>query len=226
MRMQALRTIVLATGLTLLAATATAQQPAPQQRAPAQPRPPAAAAPAPASPSGSADDFKRVLEEQARALKGWPGGIAFQCLVTPAELGTEQHRDICLKASATANAEASRHKIRFGQAPDFRSFVTMMLREQALGLTVQIATSDFKSSVASLVIRIYASRPYSDVVSAGAIKAGANAPRGPLTVPRAGDVIFWEELVVGSGPTAQLASGIGPTIDAKIKQLYAIMAAR
>jgi hypothetical protein len=167
-----------------------------------------------------------VLEEQARALKGWPGGIAFQCLVTPAELGTEQHRDMCLKASATANAEASRLKIRFGQAPDFRSFVTMLLREQALGLTVQISTSDFKSSVASLVVRIYVSRPYSDVVSAGAIKAAANAPRNPLAVPRAGDVIFWEELVVGSGPTAQLAAGIGPTIDAKIKQLYAILTGR
>jgi hypothetical protein len=166
-----------------------------------------------------------LLEEQARALKGWPGGIAFQCLVTPVELGADQHRELCNKAATTANGLAVQHKLRFGQAPDSRNFVAMMLREQSLGLTVQISTSDFKSPVASLVVRIYASRPYSDVVSASAARA-PNAAHNPIAVPRAGDVVFWEEQVVGSGPPAQLASGIAPAIDQKLKQLYGIMTGR
>jgi hypothetical protein len=202
------------------------QQRAPAPAAPAQQRPPAAApAPAPTPAPGPGDDMKRLFEEQARALKGWTGGVAFQCVVLPAELGAEAHRDICTRASATASAVATQAKIRFGQAPDFRSFVTMILREQAVGLTVQVSTSDFKASVASLVVRIYASRPYSDVVSAGA-RTAPNAAQNPLATPRAGDVIFWEEQVVGSGPPGQLAGGIGPALDAKIKQFYAALLAR
>jgi hypothetical protein len=222
MRKQGLRTMVLAAGVVAFAAAASAQQQQQQQPRPPAQRPPAAK---PAAPSQGGDDFKRLLEEQARALKGWPGGIAFQCLVTPAELGADQHRELCTKASTTASALASQHKLRFGQAPDSRNFVAMMLREQSLGLTVQISTSDFKASVASLVVRIYASRPYSDVVSVAAVRA-PNAAHNPIAVPRAGDVVFWEEQVVGSGPPAQLASGIAPAIDQKLKQLYGIMTGR
>jgi len=87
----------------------------------------------------------------------------------------------------------------------------MLLREQSLGLTMQVATSDFKAPVASLVVRIYASRSYSDVVLG---RRGARARRTPRTVRWRRRVpatwCFWEEQVVGSGPPAQLVAGIGP----------------
>jgi hypothetical protein len=168
-------------------------------------------------------EVKRSLEERARAVKGWPGGVVFTCLVAPADLATEPVKQICAGATTSAAAQAAKSKIKLIEAPDQRSFATMILRERALGLTVQVSPSDFSAPLAALVVRVFASRPYSDLVSAAAIK-GPNPAENPLAAPRAGDVLFWEELVIGSGPPAQLGPGIAPAINEKLRQFFADLA--
>jgi len=188
--------LALALGLTVASAATDAQQRAPD------------------------DEQKRVRQEQAKAIRGWPGGIVFNCVVTPADLESQPVKQICTQAASNASALATQAKLKFGQAPDQRSFVATIVRERALGLTVQVSPSDFNAPLAALVVRLFASRPYGDLVSAAAIK-GPNAAQNPLAAPRAGDVLFWEEFVVGSGPPAQLGPGIAPAIDAKLRQFFA-----
>jgi len=80
----------------------------------------AAGATAPPLPPSRPTTFQRLLEEQARARsRAGRGGIAFQCLITPSELHTDQHQQLCLSASKTATALAAQNKIRFGQAARF-----------------------------------------------------------------------------------------------------------
>ncbi len=169
------------------------------------------------------DDLARLQQERARAIKGWPGGIVFSCVVAPADLETPPVKQICTSAVAAAGAHATKAKVKFTPVTDQRGFATTILRERALGLTVQVSPSDFGAPVAALVIRVFASRPYSDLVSAAALKA-PNPAQNPLATARAGDVLFWEELVVASGPPAQLPAGIAPAIDAKLNQFFADLA--
>ena len=173
-----------------------------------------------AQPKPSDDEGKRVAQEQARALKGWPSGILFSCVVTPADLDKEPVKEICTRARAEAETLAKQAKVKVAVAADQRGFSATLLHEPALGLTVQVAPSDFSAPLGALVIRIFASRPYVDLVSAAALKA-KNPAQNPFAIPRAGDVMFWEELVVGSGPPAQLATGIAPAINAKLQQFFA-----
>jgi hypothetical protein len=173
----------------------------------AQPRPPDA-------------EMKRAAEEMARAVKGWPGGIVFTCVVAPAALETATIKDLCNRSTADASALAAQVKIKFTRATDTQNFLLQIARERALGLTVVISPSDFNAPVAALVIRIKASRQYADVVSAAA-RSAPNPAQNPLAVPRGGEVVFWEELVVGSGPPSQLAAAMVPQIETKLKQFFA-----
>ncbi len=175
-----------------------------------------------AAPVANAQQPPGAQEEQARAVKGWPGGIVFNCVIAPQDLATEPVKQICVSAAATASALAGAAKVKFAQAPDQRNFVVAMVRDRALGLTVQVSPSDFNAPLAAIVIRVIASRPYSDQVSAAALKA-PNAAQNPAATPRAGDVIFWEELVVASGPPAQLGPGIVPAVEAKLRQFYTVL---
>lgn len=195
-------TVALAVGLTLASASVGAQQ-----------------------PRSADDEMKRIQQEQAKALKGWPGGIVFTCVVTPADLASEPVKQICAQATASASTLAGQIKTKFSAVPDQRGFAGAILRERALGLTVQVAPSDFNAPLAVLVVRVVASRPYIDLVSAAAIK-GPNPAQNPLATPRAGDVVFWEEVVVGSGPPAQLGPGIAPAVEAKLRQFFAALAAK
>lgn len=177
-------------------------------------------APAGAQPKPASDQTQRVASEQARAVKGWPAGILFSCVVTPADLDKDPVRQICTRAAAEADTLAKQAKVKFAVASDQRGFSATLLHEPALGLTVQVAPSDFSAPLGALVVRVFASRPYPDLVSASALK-GKNAAQNPAAIPRAGDVVFWEELVVGSGPPAQLATGIAPAINDKLQQFFA-----
>ncbi len=152
----------------------------------AQPRPPDA-------------EMKRAADEMAKAIRGWPGGIVFTCVVAPAALETDVIKDLCNRAGADASALAAQAKLKFTRAPDTQNFLLQVARERGLGLTVMISPSDFNAPLAALVIRIKASRQYADLVSAAARNA-PNPAQNPLAVPRGGEVVFWEELVVGSGP--------------------------
>jgi hypothetical protein len=188
----------LALGLTLAAASAGAQ-----------PRPPD-------------EQMKRAAEEMAKAVKGWPGGIVFTCVVAPAALETDLIKGICAHAAASASSLAKQGKTKFAAAPDTQSFLQQIARERALGLTVVVSPSDFSAPLAALVVRVKASRQYADLVSAAAVRTPPNPPQqNPLATPRGGEVIFWEELVVGSGPPAQLASAIMPQIDDRLRQFFA-----
>ena len=173
----------------------------------AQPRPPEA-------------EMKRAAEEMSRAVKGWPGGIAFACVVVPADLDAPDIRQLCARAGASASALAGQAKQKFFAAPDTPTFLRHIATDRALGLSVVISPSDFAAPVAALVIRIKASREYPDVVSASA-RAAPNPAQNPLAQPRFGEVVFWEELVVGSGPPAQLAPAMLPQVDDKLKQFFA-----
>ncbi|MBI3517050.1 MAG: hypothetical protein HY060_23715 [Proteobacteria bacterium] len=199
MAMQVLISVALALAMVVAPLRASAQQPPPDA------------------------EVKRSIEERAKAVKGWPGGIVFTCVVTPADLATEPVKQICASAAASANTLAAQAKVKFGQAPDQRSFATAILRERVLGLTVQVSPSDFNAPLAALVVRVFASRPYSDLVSAAATK-GKDAAQNPLAMPRAGDVIFWEDTVVGSGPPDKLGPGITPAINDKLRQFFADLA--
>jgi hypothetical protein len=172
----------------------------------AQPRPPDA-------------EMKRAADEMVKAIKGWPGGVVFTCVVAPAALETDAVKQICARAAASASALAAQVKVKFAQAPDTRNFLLQIARERALGLTVVVSPSDFSLPLAALVIRLKASREYADVVSAAA-RAAPNPAQNPLAVPRGGEVLFWEELVVGSGPPAQLATAMAPQVDEKLKQFF------
>ena len=173
----------------------------------AQPRPPDA-------------EMKRAADEMAKAVKGWPGGIVFTCVVAPVALETDPIRQICERAAASANALAAQVKIKFAQASSTQNFLQQIARERALGLTIVISPSDFSLPLAALVVRLKASRQYADLVSASA-RAAPKAAENPLAVPRGGEVLFWEELVVGSGPPAQLATAIMPQVDDKLRQFFA-----
>jgi hypothetical protein len=175
----------------------------------AQPRPPDA-------------EMKRATDEMAKAVKGWPGGVVFTCVVAPAALETDAVKQICTRAAANASALAAQGKIKFAQAPDMQNFLRQVSRERALGLTVAISPSDFSLPLAALVIRLKVSREYGDVVSAAA-RAAPNPAQNPLAVPRGGEVLFWEETVVGSGPPAQLATAMVPQVDEKLKEFFALL---
>jgi hypothetical protein len=165
-------------------------------------------------------EMKRAADEMAKAVKGWPGGIVFTCVVAPAALETDPIQKICERAAASASALAAQVKIKFAQASSTQTFLLQIARERALGLTVVISPSDFSLPLAALVIRLKASRQYADLVSAAA-RAAPNPAQNPLAVPRGGEVLFWEELVVGSGPPAQLATAIMPQIEDKLRQFFA-----
>jgi len=191
--------IGLALGLGLALATSVAS---------AQPRPPD-------------EQMRRAADAMAKAIKGWPGGIVFTCVVAPVALETDAVRQICVHAAASASALAAQVKLKFAQAPDAQNFLQQVLRERALGLTVVISPSDFKAPLAALVIRLKASREYPDVVSAGA-RAAPNPAANPLATPRGGEVLFWEETLVGSGPPPQLATAMAPQIDEKLREFFAV----
>jgi hypothetical protein len=188
-------TLLLALGLTLASASAGAQQ----QRAP--------------------DEMKRVLAEEAKALKGWVGGVIFNCVITPADLATEPVKQICGEAAVSAGALAGRAKVKFAQVPDARALGAAVARERALGLTVHVTTSDFNQPLGAVVVQIFASRFYVDVVSLAA-RSGANAAQNPLATPRAATVIFWENSFGASGPPAKLAAGLAPAIEARLKAFF------
>jgi len=175
----------------------------------AQPRPPDA-------------EMKRATDEIAKAIKGWPGGVVFTCLVAPAARETAAVKQICVRAAASANALAAQARIKFAQAPDTQNFLLQVARERALGLTLVISPSDFSLPVAALVIRLKASREYADLVSAAA-RVAPNAAQNPLATPRGGEVLFWEEVVVGSGPPAQLAAAMVPQVDEKLSEFFALL---
>jgi hypothetical protein len=111
-------------------------------------------------------------------------------------------------------------RLKFAQATDTQNFLQQVIRERALGLAVVISPSDFKAPLAALVIRLKASREYPDAVSAGA-RAAPNPAANPLATPRGGEVLFWEETLVGSGPPAQLATAMAPQIDEKLREFFA-----
>jgi hypothetical protein len=165
-------------------------------------------------------ELKRSLEERAKSIRGWMDGIVFTCVVAPADLASEPVKQICAAATKSAEALAGQAKIKLSEAPDARAFAATLLRQRALGLTVQVSPSDFGAPLAALVVRVYASRPYSDLISVTAAKT-KDAAQNPLALPRAGDVIFWEELVIGSGPPAQLGPGVAPAINEKLRQFFA-----
>jgi hypothetical protein len=165
-------------------------------------------------------EMKRATDEMAKAVKGWPGGIVFSCVVAPAALDTAAIKQLCARAASDAGRQAAQAKLKFTQAPDTQNFLIQVARDRALGLTVVISPSDFNAPVAALVIRIKASRQYADLVSAAA-RGAPNPAQNPLAIPRGGEVLFWEELVVGSGPPTQLATAMAPQIDDKLKQFFA-----
>jgi hypothetical protein len=173
-----------------------------------------------AQPRPSETDMKRAADEMARAVKGWPGGIAFACFVVPADLDGPDIKQLCARAAASASAFAAQAKLKFVAAPDTPSFLRHVATERALGLSVVVSPSDFSAPLAAVVIRIKASREYPDVVSATA-RAAPNPAQNPLAQPRFGEVVFWEELVVGSGPPAQLAAAMVPQVDSRLKQFFA-----
>jgi hypothetical protein len=173
-----------------------------------------------AQPRPPDEEMKRAAQEMVKAVKGWPGGIVFSCVVAPAALETDAIKDLCNRAAASANTLAGQTKVKFTRAPDVQAFLVHIARERALGLTVVISPSDFSAPLAALVIRLKASRQYGDLVSAAA-RGQPNPAQNPLAVPRGGEVVFWEELVVGSGPPAQLAPAMVPQIEDKLKQFFA-----
>src|SRR5260221_2539575 len=113
-----------------------------------------------AQPSSPNADLARAAEVQAKALKGWPGGIVFTCAITPVDLASAPVKQICAQAAANAGALAGQSKVKITQAADAQAFRQLVQRDRALGLTVQIGPSDFNAPVAVLVIRIFASRYY------------------------------------------------------------------
>ena len=163
---------------------------------------------------------KRAAEAQSRAVKGWPGGIVFTCVVAPVALETPAIKSICQHAEQTAKAQAGAAKLKFAAAADSQTFLRTIARDVGLGLMVVISPSDFSLPLASLVVHVKASREYSDLVSAAA-RGAANAAQNPLAQPRVGEVVFWEEFVVGSGPPAQLAPAMLPQVDDKLRQFFA-----
>ena len=175
-----------------------------------------------AQPKSPDEATKHVMEEQGRAIKGWPGGVLFSCTVRPPDLDKDPVKQICTRAKAEADRLAKEAKIKFAEAADQRGFSATLLREPALGLTVLVAASDFSLPLGALVVRVFASRPYVDLVSASALK-GKNAAQNPFAVPRAGEVVFWEQLVVGSGPPAQLATGIAQPVNEKLQEFFTLL---
>jgi hypothetical protein len=157
----------------------------------------------------------------AKAVKGWPGGIVFTCVVAPIALETEPLKQLCQRAAESARTFATQTKQKFVAASDTQNFLQLIQKDRALGLTVVLSPSDFNAPLAALVIRIKASREYPDVASASALR-GPNPAQNPLATPRFGEVVFWEELVVGSGPPAQLAPAMVPQVDDKLKQFFAL----
>ena len=127
------------------------------------------------------------MEERGKAIRGWPGGIVFTCVIAPADLGTEPVKQICAGATASTSALAIKANIKVAQVFDQRSFATMVLRDRALGLTVQVSPSDFNAPLAALVVRVFASRPYSDLTRrvnrAGPRKHAQPAEQPAYTTP-------------------------------------------
>ena len=165
------------------------------------------------------DEMKRALAEQAKALKGWAGGVIFNCVITPADFATEPLKQICAQAAASAASLAGQAKVKFAQTPDARSLGTLLARERALGLTMHVTTSDFSEPLSAVVVQIFASRFYPDVVSQAA-RGGANAAQNPLATPRPATVIFWEDSFGASGPPAKLAPGLAPAVEARLKEFF------
>ncbi|MBV8165394.1 MAG: hypothetical protein JO021_01285, partial [Alphaproteobacteria bacterium] len=107
--------IGLAAGLMLAAGVADAQQ-----------RPPEA-------------EMARAATEMAKAVKGWPGGIAFTCVVAPAALETDAIKQLCARASASASTLAGQAKLKFAAEPDLPSFLQQVVKNRALGLTIVVS---------------------------------------------------------------------------------------
>jgi hypothetical protein len=166
-------------------------------------------------------DEQRIFEEhKARENKqnftGWEG-ILFYC--PDRDQSNKALKEICDKTYSNAAFLAAAAKLNLVKAHDGYELGFMAIADDLLVFEVELySTKPGTPAAVHANLRAYIS--YSKAIDTSSL---AQEKKGARTIPRSGDLLFWERGVIGasSGTAQELVLPISQGIEQHLKQFFA-----